>query len=51
VFDRDVEGQLKQYQFAQGLVPDGMVGPQTVVRLAAVGDANAPELQHRQGTQ
>ncbi|MEO8005828.1 MAG: AAA family ATPase [Betaproteobacteria bacterium] len=51
VFDREVEGQVKQYQLGLGLVPDGMVGPQTVVRLAGVGDASAPELQHRQGKQ
>jgi general secretion pathway protein A len=51
VFDRNVEGQLKQYQLAQGLVPDGMAGPQTVVRLAAVGDASAPELRRGKGTQ
>ena len=37
-------------QLAQGLIPDGMVGPQTVVRLAGVGDRSAPELLTRQGS-
>ncbi len=45
VFDDAVEGQVKEFQLAQGLIPDGMVGPQTVVRLAGVGDRSAPELQ------
>ena len=49
VFDDAVEGQVKEFQLAQGLIPDGMVGPQTVVRLAGVGDRSAPELQSHQG--
>ena len=51
LFDRDVERQVKQFQLAQGLAPDGQVGPQTVVRLAAAGDSAAPELQRRAGGQ
>jgi len=50
VFDDVVERQVKQFQLAQGLIPDGMVGPQTVMRLAAVGDRTAPELLPRQGS-
>ncbi len=49
VFDYAVEGQVKEFQLAQGLIPDGMVGPQTVVRLAGVGDRSAPDLQSHQG--
>ncbi len=45
VFDDTVQGQVKEFQLAQGLIPDGMVGPQTVARLAGVGDRSAPELQ------
>ena len=48
VFDDAVQGQVKEFQLAQGLIPDGMVGPQTVVRLAGVGDRSAPELQSHQ---
>ena len=50
VFDDALERQIKQFQLAQGLIPDGMVGPQTVVRLAGVGDRSAPELLTRQGS-
>ena len=49
LFDDVVERQVKQFQLAQGLIPDGFVGPQTVVRLAGVGDRSAPELLPRQG--
>jgi general secretion pathway protein A len=49
LFDEDVERQVKQFQLAQGLVPDGLVGPQTVMRLAGVGDKSAPQLLHSQG--
>ena len=49
VFDEALARQVKQFQLAQGLIPDGMVGPQTVVRLAGVGDRSAPHLLPRQG--
>ena len=48
VFDDTLERQVKEFQLTQGLVPDGMVGPQTVVRLAGVGDKSAPKLQPHQ---
>jgi general secretion pathway protein A len=35
---------VKQFQLAQGLIPDGAVGPQTLIRLAGVGDRSAPKL-------
>ena len=49
LFDEGLERQVKQFQLAQGLIPDGLVGPQTVMRLAGVGDRSAPELLPRQG--
>lgn len=49
VFDGDLLRQVKQFQLAQGLIPDGMVGPQTVMRLADIGDTSAPKLLPRQG--
>jgi general secretion pathway protein A len=49
LFDDVLERQVKQFQLAQGLIPDGLVGPQTVMRLAGVGDRSAPELLPRQG--
>ena len=48
LFDYALERQVKQFQLAQGLIPDGVVGPQTVMRLAGVGDRSAPELLPRQ---
>ena len=47
LFDEVLERQVKQFQLAQGLVPDGLVGPDTVMRLAAVGDRSAPQLLPR----
>ena len=44
VFDDVLVRQVKQFQLARGLVPDGAVGPQTVIRLAGVRDQTAPEL-------
>jgi general secretion pathway protein A len=49
--DDVLERQVKQFQLAQGLIPDGVVGPQTVMRLAGVGDRTAPKLLPRQGEQ
>ncbi|MBI5908415.1 MAG: AAA family ATPase [Betaproteobacteria bacterium] len=51
LFDDVLERQVKQFQFVQGLIPDGAVGPQTVMRLAGVGDRAAPKLLPRQGGQ
>jgi general secretion pathway protein A len=48
-FDYALERQVKQFQLAQGLIPDGVVGPQTVMRLAGVGDRSAPKLLSRKG--
>jgi general secretion pathway protein A len=49
LFDDVVERQVKQFQLDRGLVPDGRVGLQTLMRLAGVGDRSAPELLPRQG--
>ena len=44
LFDDVLVRQVKQFQLAQGLVPDGAVGPQTLMRLSAVADQAAPKL-------
>jgi general secretion pathway protein A len=44
VFDSDLMLQVKQFQLAQGLVPDGIVGSQTLIRLSGVADQAAPKL-------
>lgn len=45
VFDALLQQQLRQFQFAQGLAPDGQLGQQTLIRLSSVGDADAPTLR------
>ncbi len=44
VFDDELVLQVKQFQLAQGLVPDGVAGPQTLTRLIALADRAAPKL-------
>jgi general secretion pathway protein A len=49
VFDEGLARQVKQFQFAQGLTPDGVVGPQTLMRLAGAADQAAPKLISERG--
>lgn len=44
VYDAELMLQVKQFQLAQGLVPDGVAGPQTLMRLIGVADQAAPKL-------
>ena len=44
LFDEVLVRQVKQYQLAQGLIPDGAVGAQTLMRLAGMADPSAPRL-------
>ncbi len=47
VFDDALAREVKRFQLAHGLIPDGAVGPQTVMRLASVGDTAAPRLARK----
>jgi general secretion pathway protein A len=49
VFDDALVRQLKQFQLAQGLIPDGSAGPQTLMRLSGAVDKTAPTLAHQHG--
>ncbi len=49
LFDQALLRQVKQFQLAAGLVPDGVVGPRTLMRLAGVADKTAPRLSPREG--
>ena len=49
VFDQAVLRRVKQFQLAEGLIPDGVVGTRTLMRLAAVADTTAPTLARKQG--
>lgn len=49
VFDASLERQVRQFQLARGLMPDGMAGPQTLMHLFAEADQQAPRLLGRLG--
>lgn len=49
LFDQVLLRQVKQFQLAAGLIPDGVVGPRTLMRLAGVADETAPKLSRKQG--
>ena len=49
VFDEALARQVKQFQLAQGLIPDGAVGAQTLTRLAGIADPSAPKLTPEHG--
>ncbi len=49
VFDEALVRQVKQFQLAEGLIPDGAVGPQTLVRLSGIADKTAPRLVPQAG--
>jgi general secretion pathway protein A len=44
VFDEVMMRQVRQFQLAQGLIPDGTVGLQTMMRLSSAADATSPKL-------
>ncbi len=48
VFDDALVRQVKQFQLAQGLIPDGTVGRQTLMRLSSLTDQAAPKLFREQ---
>lgn len=49
LFDQVLLRQVKQFQLAEGLIPDGVIGPRTLMRLAGVADMAAPKLSRKQG--
>jgi general secretion pathway protein A len=49
VFDEAMMREVKQFQLAQGLIPDGAVGPQTMMRLSVAADKTVPKLNREQG--
>jgi general secretion pathway protein A len=44
-FDAAVQGKVTSFQLAQGLRPDGKVGPVTVMQLNRVAGVDEPRLQ------
>jgi general secretion pathway protein A len=49
VFDDAMVRQVRQFQLAEGLIPDGAVGPQTLMRLSGIADQAAPRLIQQAG--
>jgi general secretion pathway protein A len=49
VFDEALARRVKAFQLTQGLIPDGVVGPQTLIRLSGLSDQAAPKLARRHG--
>jgi general secretion pathway protein A len=45
VFDNALRRRLKQFQLAQGLVPDSKPNAQTLMRLSSAADQSAPKLR------
>ena len=48
-YDNQLVTQVKQFQLAEGLVPDGVIGPQTIIHLSNAAGGKAPALVQRQG--
>jgi general secretion pathway protein A len=49
VFDDALVRHVKQFQLSEGLIPDGAVGPQTLMRLSGIADKAAPKLMRQAG--
>lgn len=49
VFDDVMARRIRQFQLTHGLIPDGIVGSQTLIRLCALSDRAAPQLTREQG--
>lgn len=45
VFDAAASARVREFQLTQGLVPDGLPGPRTMIWLAAVAGDQSPHLQ------
>jgi general secretion pathway protein A len=42
--DESLRGAIRRFQFEHNLPPDGQIGAQTLIRLSAYGDSQAPRL-------
>lgn len=49
VFDENLVREVKKFQFAKSLVPDGIVGPQTIIRLNTEAGSEEPLLTEEEG--
>ena len=44
IYDSDLEREVKKFQITEGLVPDGIIGPLTVVHINTAVDSTVPTL-------
>ncbi len=49
VYNQDLEKQVKKFQLAYGMIPDGIVGPKTIMPLSAEAGNGDPVLHDRKG--
>ena len=48
-YDNQLVTQVKQFQLGEGLVPDGVIGPRTIILLDTAAGSKAPTLVRQQG--
>lgn len=48
-YDYNLVRQVKKFQLTEGLAPDGIVGPKTIIHLNTAAGNTAPKLVQRQG--
>ncbi len=49
VFDNELAMQVKKFQLSEGLMPDGIAGPLTLIRLNTIVDSKEPLLIEKEG--
>jgi general secretion pathway protein A len=49
IYDAQLINQVKKFQISEEMVPDGIVGPQTIIHLNTAAGIKAPRLVQRQG--
>lgn len=49
VYDEELQRQVRDFQLTAGLAPDGVAGPQTLIRLDKAVERAAPRLSAREG--
>ncbi len=49
IYDNQLVTQVKRFQLTEGLIPDGIVGPQTIIHLNTASGSNAPMLVQQKG--
>jgi general secretion pathway protein A len=48
-YDAQIMTEVKKFQISEEMVPDGIVGPRTIIHLNTAAGIKAPRLLQRQG--